>query len=172
MTRVEPPYFPDCTFGDTIDLDDFMQQWFGKHLRSMDEPYLHSQSITGTIRLLTLPTFHEPTLVRVEQHESNTAITTKQTDGRGGYGPGRVTLDHVSECDAALFYEAQDLLEEIEYWNLPVLDDACVLDGTRYVIESNIDGKYHAIERADPKKNERRLIQWLYSQSTGIKNGG
>ena len=78
----------------------------------------------------------------------------------------------MSEHDASVFSDAKSLLEEIDYWNLPVLDDACVLDGTRQVIESNIGGKYHVIERADPKKNERRLIQWLYSQSTGLGIGG
>ncbi len=172
MNRVEPSYFPDLTFGDKTELDDFMQQWFGRHLRSMKEPYLESQPACDTIRLLTLPTFHEPTLVRVERRDSRTVITTKRTDGRGGYGPGRITLNHVSECDATLFAEAQNILKQIDYWNLPALDDACVRDGTRYVIESNIGGKYHTIERAAPKKDESRLIKWLYSRSTGTKNGG
>ena len=126
----------------------------------------------STIRLLTLPTFDAPTLVRVERHASYTAVTSKRTNGRGGYGPGRVTLDQQSEHDTALFSEAQHLLEEIGYWNWPALDNAVVLDGTCYVIESVIDGKYHAIERADPNNHEKRLIRWLYSQSPEIENGG
>ena len=81
-------------------------------------------------------------------------------------------LDQLSDLDTSVFADTERLLREIDYWSLPVLDDACVLDGTRQIIESNIDGRYHVIERADPSKNERRLIDWLYSQSTELRNGG
>ena len=108
MTRVEPQYFPDFTFGGKADVDDFIQQWFGKHLRSMDEPRLHSESIADTIRILTLPTFAAPQLVRVERLESHTAVTSKRTDGRGGYGPGRVTLNQVSELDIWMKAQNED----------------------------------------------------------------
>jgi len=174
MTRVEPPYFPDLTFGDEADSDAFMQQWFGKHLRSMNERRLHIEQERDSVRLLTLPTFHEPRLVRLDRHESNTQITAKRTDGRGGYGPGRLTINNTIHSGLSIFADATHLLDEINFWDLPALDDAVVLDGTRYVVESTIDGAYHVIERASPNKREKKLLKWLNSQAKQLfrENGG
>jgi hypothetical protein len=174
MTRVEPAYFPDLTFGDEPDRDDFMQQWFGKHLRSMQEARVFSQIESDTIRLLTLPTFHEPTLIRIQRNEERTTVNVKRTNGRGGYGPGVVTLDESSKHERGLFEAGSNLLTDMGFWDLPTLDDAIVLDGTRYVIESRIDGAYHVLERASPKNPERRLLKWLYSLAPQLKppNGG
>ena len=171
MTRVDPPHFPDLSFGDESDRDDFMQQWYGKHLRSMDEPRLHTERETDTIRLLTLPTFHEPTLIRIERHEIGTLVCVKRTDGRGGYGPGALTLNDRSNENSSLFNAGCELLDEVGFWQMPVLDDVVVLDGTRYIIESSVDDAYHVLERAVPKKPEERLLQWLYSLAPQL-NGG
>lgn len=161
MTRVDLPYFAPLTFSDDAERDTFMQQWFGKHLRSMDEPRLYLEYPHDVIRILCLPTFHEPRLARVEQDLATTRIAAKQTDGRGGYGAGRLTVDKTIDAPCHVFDDAIATLNSIDFWNLPSLDDASVRDGTRYVIESRINGEYHAIERASPNTIERKLRDWI-----------
>ncbi|MBL8869152.1 MAG: hypothetical protein JNK90_05125 [Planctomycetaceae bacterium] len=161
MTQVDPPYFAPLTFGDDAERDAFMQQWFGKHLRSMDEPRLYLAYPYDVVRVLMLPTFHEPRLVRIDLDPTTTRIAAKQTDGRGGYGVGRLKIDKTIVAPCHLFNDAIALLNSIDFWNLPRLDDANVLDGTRYVIESRINGEYHVIERASPNTNERKLLAWI-----------
>jgi hypothetical protein len=153
------------TFGGDAERDAFMQQWFGKHLRSMDEPRLFLACPLDVIRLLTLPTFHEPCLVRFERDPTITHIVAKQTNGRGGYGAGRLTVDKTIEALCHVFNDAIASLNSIDFWNLAHLDDAAVLDGTRYVIESQINGEYHVIERVSPNSNERKLLDWFNANS-------
>jgi len=134
----------------------------------MNEPRLCLAYSCDVIRLLTLPTFHEPRMVRVERGTTATRISAKQTDGRGGYGPGRLTVDRTTDALCNLFNDATDLLNSIDFWNLPVLDDAVVRDGTRYVIESKVNAEYHVIERASPDTNERKLLDWINANAQGM----
>ena len=168
MTRVEPSYFPPLTFGDEMERDDFIQQWFGKHLRSMDEPCLHLEQTCDAVRLLTLPTFHAPRLVRINRDATATRITAKQTDCRGGYGPGRLTVDRTIDAPPNMFDDAISMLNAIGWRKLPTLDDALVLDGTRYVIETTIADEYHVIERASPDRRERELLNWINSHAQSL----
>ena len=109
--------------------------------------------------------------IRIERHEIGTLVCVKRTDGHGGYGPGALTLNDRSNENSSLFNAGCELLDEVGFWQMPVLNDVVVLDGTRYIIESSVDDAYHVLERAVPKKPEERLLQWLYSLAPQL-NGG
>lgn len=168
MTRVDPAYFPRLTFGHEVEQDDLIQQWFGKHLRSMDEPRLYLDHAVDAVRVLTLPTFHAPRLVRFHREPKVTRITAKETTGRGGYGAGRLSLDKTIDASTNLFDEAMSALTSIDFWKRPTLDNAVVKDGTRYVIESRIADKYHVIERASLDCGERDLLHWINVHTQGV----
>ena len=168
MSRVEPTYFPPSTFSNDMHVDDFMQQWFGKHLRSMDEPRLCSERDADTLRLLTLPTFHEPRLVRIERHVDAIQIVAKQTNGRGGYGPGRLTTDKMIESTVGTFDEAISALKSMNFWDLPSMDDAAVKDGTKFVIEATVCSVYNVLVRSSLNKRESELLNWINSHAKSM----
>lgn len=168
MTRVEPAYFPRLSFSHEVEQDEFIQQWFGKHLRSMAEPRLYLDQTVDAVRLLTLPTFHAPSLVRFNREPAATRITAKQTDGRGGYGAGRLSSSKTIDAATNLFDETISALTSINFWKRPTLEAAVVKDGTRYVIESWIANKYHVIERASPDRSEREVLNWINSHTQGL----
>lgn len=93
--------------------------------------------------------------MRIDRHTTATRITAKQTNGRGGYGSGRLTVDRTIDAPLKVFDDAIAALNSIDFWKIAALDDAAVLDGTRYVIESSIGDEYHVIERASPGHGER-----------------
>lgn len=73
--------------------------WYSAHLDAMEERPLREAVSTGgeAYRFLWLRTFHRPVVIRVVARNGQIVLETKETDGHGGYAPGR-WADHVQGC--------------------------------------------------------------------------
>jgi len=76
----------------------FKEDWFGGHLASMQAPYLvPASALDGyaeRVRLLVLPTFQAPYAVMFDRARGGrTTVRIAMTDGRGGYGTGKLVRD-------------------------------------------------------------------------------
>lgn len=141
-------YFAVRPLDSSQQLSDSRIAWYSKHLAAMGEPslWLGDHKIE-TYRMLWLRTFHEPFVFRLTVRPDGTSeLTTKKTDGHGGYEPGKIVINKTTEIDKK---ETEILLESLErtkFWDLRD-ESGLGLDGAQWVIEGVKDGKYHVIDR-------------------------
>jgi len=104
---------------------------------------------TGTVyRLLTLPSFRMPTLIRLDAGDGHWQITGKklQIETRTSvrvWSSQRVLRDREQR-------ELERLLDELDVWALPVGDNVHGLDGESWTLEAKSRDRYHRIERWSP----------------------
>lgn len=154
-------YFPKDVFsGDWDDADTFLNDWYGKHLKAMDEKSLLrvSNQNTEIYRFLWLRSFDHPIFVRVERKQNKVRLFAKELDGDGGREPGRIlkTYNHTLTGDE--WRKFLSLLEQSDYWNLPSKEDNLGRDGAEWILEGVRDNRYHIVDRWSPEKGEHREV--------------
>ncbi|HLL99508.1 MAG TPA: hypothetical protein VK400_00500 [Pyrinomonadaceae bacterium] len=153
-------YFPKDIFaGGWKDADNFMNDWYGKHLRAMNEKSLLdvSDGKTEIYRFLWLRSFHHPVFVRVERSPNQIKLFTAESDGAGGYEPGKILRSSSRNLDQTEWCEFLKLLRAANYWNLPTNDcDLMGTDGAQWVLEGVRDNRYHIVDRWSPETGEYR----------------
>lgn len=157
-------YFPNLAFDDEQQHNDFVVQWYTKHLKALQEPSLFQQASSGkeAYRFLWLRTFHSPVAVRLNVNADGTSLlTVKVTDGQGGYEPGRLTKDAVRRLSKEETDWFLGRVHELKYWNLPTREpktDEIGLDGAQWVVEAIKDGTYKVVDRWSPDKGPVRAL--------------
>src|SRR5260221_11002038 len=75
--------------------------WYPKHLTAMREPSLYKErSQTGTeFRFLHLPTFHNPSAIRITRTPTGAQLRVVRLSGQGGYDPGTIQLERPRTLD-------------------------------------------------------------------------
>jgi len=145
----------------------FKEDWFGQHLASMQAPYLvPASALDGyaeRVRLLVLPTFHAPYAVMLDRTRGGrTTVRIAMTDGRGGYGTGKLVRDDrrpLPRSDWAAITAAMrtarlaerttdnDSGAEFVGGAPPPRDLVRCMDGTRLVFESRTRAGYRIVTR-------------------------
>jgi hypothetical protein len=120
----------------------WFEQWFGKHLRAMEEPALWPQAARAGFvqrdRLLVLPSFSAPVAVRIDRKADGSAVAVvTQTDGHGGYGAGKVAVRRSIALTPAALRPLDAAIAEAKLWDRPTepANPALCTDGTRFVFE-------------------------------------
>jgi hypothetical protein len=149
-------YFPAGVLGDSSSQHRLLSAWYSKHLSAMSEPSLWDvsrQDSTGEVyRFLWLRSFHHPISVRLTVRKDGTGLlTSKETNGKGGYEPGKLVRD----LRATLSREqTRWFLDRVEYsglWKLPTNQSGVIgLDGAQWIIEAVKGGSYHIVDRWSP----------------------
>ncbi len=160
MKRVKHLYFPKGTFSHgAAELDDFTQDWYGGHLRSMHEPRLFLTTGAATIyRFLCLPTFDAPSVIRINKVADQVHVTSKKTRGLGGYGPGKLVRNERSRLSVHQWQTFESAVKESFFWSLPTIQRSSGLDGTQCVIEGYTDEHYHVVDRWSPHSSTFRKL--------------
>ena len=151
-------YFPKDIFsGGWEDADIFLNDWYEKHLKAMDEKSLLkvSDGNTEIYRFLWLRSFHHPIFIRVERKQNKIKIFAKELDGAGGYEPGKTLKTYNRSLTADEWRKFLSLLENSNYWNLPTKKDIG-RDGAEWILEGVKDNRYHVVDRWSPEKGEYR----------------
>jgi hypothetical protein len=167
-------YFPKDKFSvDWAGRDDFINDWYGKHLKAMGEKsLLDVASVDNEIyRFLWLRSFHHPIFVRIERSQNDIKLFTKELDGAGGYEPGKVLRSKEIVLKREDFCKFLTLLEKADYWNLPIeKDDTTVVrvDGAEWILEGVKSGRYHIVDRWSPKKGEYRKACLYLLKLSGV----
>lgn len=126
--------------------------WYGKHLRVMEEPSLIETQKTPreVYRFLWLRTFNRPVTVRLEKSANYLRLTLVELDGAGGYGPGKIVTRRSQSIDNRQWCEFVGLLEKAGYWNLKGNIPDGGLDGAQWILEGVRGGRYHFVDRWTP----------------------
>jgi hypothetical protein len=163
-------FFPPGALADQPELHTFRARWYAPHLLSMQERPLYPLGADEpeVYRLLFLPTFHEPVVVRLSEVEGAWRAVCKRSDGRGGYGPGRLTTETERDLSAAQANQFRRLLDRAGFWEMPSWEDSAGLDGSQAVLEGVRPGRYHVVDRWSPHGTPyARLVEFLLKLARG-----
>lgn len=160
-------YYPNAVFSG------FVANWYGEHLRAMRESSLHVKprlGIASTYRFLYLPTFSEPLLFRLEVSENGKAVlVTKRTNGKGGYGAGRLTSSSTTSVSPSQLEHFRQLIQKLSPRSMPAeVPEMRGLDGSEWILEVTEGDSYHVLKgrkRAAMKHHVNRTAWVLFSVS-------
>jgi hypothetical protein len=146
-------FFPKGSLDTRPDLDKFTAEWFSSYLERMEEPPLYppSAALSMTFRLLCLPTWDHPSVVRIEAYGTTWRLLGKQTNGDGGFEAGRIDRRERRLLTQEEANRVAGILPYLRFWELPAFteDDGC--DGTTWVLEGVNRGRYHVVHRWMPE---------------------
>ena len=153
-------YFPPGSLSDRADVQNFIENWYSKHLRSMGEvPVYPAVADLHLYRLTWLRTFHHPLVFRLEIRSNGTAMLyTKMTNGKGGYAPGKLIPTEEKHLTKLQVDKLLKGLNSMRFWTAPSLDENHGLDGARWILEGVNNGLYHVIDRWSPQQGE--FLDW------------
>lgn len=157
-------FFPTNVLAPRPDLHAFKDQWYVSHLLAMQEQPLYPPAPDQTLvyRLLFLPTFRQPAVVRLSEAGGAWRSVCKQSDGRGGYFPGQLVGEAERELSSAEARQFARLLERVGFWDMPSSEDTAGLDGSRAVLEGARVGEYHVVDRWSPHATPyAELVEFL-----------
>lgn len=139
------------------------EHWYPQYLKAMGEPSLFQEQTNKTseqYRFLWLRTFHKPIAVRVWKNDSEIKLRVVRLNGAGGYKPGHIERDESFTLTADQWDGFLKLLNKATFWDLPSAENYLGLDGARWILEAQTNGKYHMVDRWSPNYSDgekRRL---------------
>jgi MFS family permease len=165
-------FFPDMVFGGEKDDSEFIARWYSAHLAAMGEPSLwmlsRRDSHATIYRLLWLPTFDHPVLVRIERTRQGAKLRASVLNGMGGYAPGQIAIDRTFSLGADQFRALYRNVEQAAFWDMPTELGELGLDGDQLIVEGVTAGKYHVVDRWDADPAYTKLCRQMLDLS-GLK---
>lgn len=155
-------YFPENVFSEREDLHTFINEWYSRQLRALQEPSLYkrdSKSVKAVFRFTWLRTFHHPVSVRLEILPNGAGrLHSKMTSGAGGYEPGKLKVDEIKEVEPGAVEKLLGMIDEARFWELPATIEDMGLDGAQWIIEGLQGDRYHVVDRWSPDNGPVRKI--------------
>lgn len=108
-------------------------------------------------RIMIWPTFHSPVLIRIDRNNEGIFVIAKKLGGEGGYEVRGIETEKQSKITEQHFLRFKKRLAESGFSTMVSRDtrfekgddgsiEIC-LDGSTWVLEQVLDGKYHYVER-------------------------
>ncbi|MFC4526355.1 hypothetical protein ISN76_18980 [Dyella halodurans] len=112
------------------------------------------------IRLVYLPTFRHPILVRYEEDGRKRVRRAVVLSGKAGYDLGEIAFQHTDEASGTEIADIKKGLERARYWDLTSSDATFGADGDTLTVEVIRNGQCKAISRWEPehKATARGLV--------------
>jgi hypothetical protein len=155
LVRSRPKFFPRSA-ADTQDrnFDPFQRDWYGKHLRALGETSLLEKAPADdaeAYRLTWLRTFDHPVVIRLEYNGYGASLISRETDGMGGYEPGKIIRTDTFQIGRQEWCRFIELLNVAEFWSMPSEnDDDGGTDGSQWILEGIRGHRYHSVDRWTP----------------------
>ena len=139
-------------YGPNDSLRNFTNKWYSKHLYTLGEPILFDKEneTLNIVRFTHLGTWSNPYSYRIEQEGTKYILTYNQTNGLGGYEVGTRVKHKTKEIEQKEWNQILKKMDEIDFWNIPTQDPNMILDGSEWIFEALINGKYHFVTRNSP----------------------
>jgi hypothetical protein len=159
QAEADEPFFPDLVFYENKERNDFIVDWYSKHLKVMKEPSLWKLSETDrsatVYRFLWLPTFDHPVSVRLVRCNEGAVLRAVLLSGRGGYEPGKIAVSKTAKITGKHWEDFQRLLDKVKPWEMPTKNpDAGGNDGDQLILEAARAGRYHIVDRWSPNAGD------------------
>jgi hypothetical protein len=156
-------YFPIKTKSGGEGVTAFESKWYGKSLERMSEPRLPglAKDVNADVyRIMILPTWGNPIVVRVQRHGELYSLSARRLDGQGGYDPGKLVESKNSELSPEDSKTLEQRIQNVSFFQLPTDDGVFGHDGDEWIMEGVSRGKYHVVVRwcADSYDPEKRKL--------------
>ncbi|MHC4118408.1 MAG: hypothetical protein ACYSWO_12980 [Planctomycetota bacterium] len=172
-TEIHEGYFPEKVFSEREDLHTFVNEWYSKHLKALQEPSLYKWDSTDTesvFRFTWLRTFHHPVSIRLEILPNGTGkLYSKMTSGTGGYEPGKLKTNNVKNIKKAIVDEFLEIVKDEAFWKLPTRIEDGGMDGSQWIIEGRKGHDYHIVDRWTPEKGTVKRIGIFLIELSNLK---
>ncbi|MDX2050744.1 MAG: hypothetical protein SFV15_00015 [Polyangiaceae bacterium] len=152
------------------ELHEFLRSWYSRILSRMEGPSLScGSSDIETYRFLMIPTWGQPTAVRVVFRADGAVLTADRLSGQGGYDPGRLE----TSVRRVLFRTERELLRRevmrAGFWRMLVRDpDHFGVDGTQWILEGRFADRYHVVDRWSPRTGQFHELGALFARLGGV----
>ena len=144
--------FP-CNFPEPNDtLNDFENEWYSKHLKSLKETIIYKMKNENLkiLRFTHLGTWSNPYSYTFENRNGQIKATFNKTKGLGGYQAGRRISHKEKTIQNEKWNQIVKNIESVNFWKIQTHDPNMILDGEEWILEVLIDGKYHFVTRNSP----------------------
>lgn len=121
--------------------------YYSSVLEWLNEPKFKNYYNNYAYRFLWTRRFHMPIVIRMEKTNRNICIYWKQShhdESTDTYEPGQLFQKIISSRQWNKF---ENMLAKIDYWSMYVMDKSDIMDGSHWILEANINGKYKITER-------------------------
>ena len=150
-------YFPPGVFSrpdvvERLGSDEFVVEWYGKHLRAMGEPSLWDAK-RPMIRFTMLPSFWKPISVRIEPDGEGAVLTATRLSGSGGYDPGTIEWQETRRLSSTELTALESRF--VSFAQTPTLVEDTSLDGAEFIVERQDGVRYHVVTRNVPAAEGR-----------------
>jgi hypothetical protein len=145
-------YFPKYSFSERDNLDAFIQTWYGKHLDVLDNENLIIVNNKNVVRFTCLRTFHKPFSIKIIWDNNNANLIFNMSNGMGGYESGILMNQFQKTLKIDQINKLIEIININNIFNESTTIDDDGFDGSQWIIEINISGKYKVIDRWTPKK--------------------
>jgi hypothetical protein len=163
----------------------FYSTWFGRHLYSMQEEALWSAELPEgealVIRLLVLPTFSYPTVVRLNLREDGEGgFVQKDTFGAGGYEAGRIRNQYAGSIPTQDVARFRKVVRDLGFFDgriangfdedVPLVGPngepvwGAATDGTTVVLEFKSREDYFVLQRHEAEVRQSSALGMLISE--------
>ena len=135
---------------------DVKAKYIDPFIYAFEEPIVDTTKIDTAIkwfRLTVEPCFRLPYCLIVEKKKGKTFLTTKVTNGDGGYYSGTLALNMKFLLQDSICDNLINQLHMLNFWTLAA-DTTCHggLDGETWIFESIDKGKYNVLSRWYPQE--------------------
>lgn len=116
-----------------------------------------SDSSDESYRLVLLPTFDNPLVIRIWQKDNERFLTTKKLSGEGGFGIekfGNLSYEKTRPLTEQEWVTAVKFINQTSFWRMsPQTDEVPVSDGASWSLEGIKEREYHEVHRTIPNKD-------------------
>lgn len=149
----------------------FRLDHYSANLKGLKEPLIYDQIQDNIFRFTWLRTNHEPVAIRVQKTGNEILLYWKVSDGKGGYGPGRLKVEGQKEIRKKDWKRLKELLQNAEFWNLTTkeITNVHITGGAHWIYEGVENGVYHVVDRHSTKDKIYLEIGKFLISLTGLE---
>jgi len=119
---------------------------------------------------MTTRTFDNPVAIRLEINDNGSGtLNIKMSNGAGGYESGKIILNEKKKITKERVSAIIKFIEDIHFWNLPSRLETRGFDGSEWIIELLLNGKYHLVNRWTPESGPIRELGLQFIELSGLK---
>lgn len=163
-----PQYPPECASESEAEIKNYSKiDWKWGFFPRFQELPLEKQTIEAdeTYRLLWIPTFDEPTVIRVWRSGEKSYITTKRLSrNQNNLEVGKLIFNQTRSLTTDEWNGFVNLVDHGCFWNLPSnINEIPVDDGASWTFEGLNNGDYHLVERTLPSEYMKAIYRSLFN---------
>jgi hypothetical protein len=141
-------------------MDTFVFDWYSKMLFALHEPVLHSYNGQNEIyRFTWLRSFNQPIIVRLQRQGDLVELSSKITNGAGGYEPGQIIWDTAFKVSESNWNVLDSLVDKAKFSTLSTEVQDGGRDGAEWILEGIKNKQYHWAYRWSPSDDRHTLFR-------------